>query len=81
MVGHRVQPETRTRPPAGRRYPQRLHRRRLAGAVRPQDDEHLAGGGGQVESVDRGGCPGSVAHSEAGDLDGWHGVADYFEQE
>ena len=61
---------------------ERLDRRRLAGAVGPEHDEHLARGGGQVESVDRGGgAGGSVAHGEAGDLDGWHGVADYFEQE
>ena len=83
VVGHRVQPEhphLARRPGAG--SPRASRPSRLAGAVRPQHDEHLAGCGGQVESVDRGGCAGgSVAHDEAGDLDGWHGVADYFEQE
>ncbi len=61
---------------------QRLDGRRLAGAVGPEHDDHLTGFGGQVDAVDRGRCPGgSVAHGEAGDLDGWHGVAGYFEQE
>ena len=61
---------------------QRLDGRRLAGAVGPEHDEHLTGFGGQVDAVDRGRCPGgAVAHGEAGDLDGWHGVAGYFEQE
>ena len=61
---------------------ERLDGRRLAGAVGPEHDEHLAGRGRQVEAVDRGRCAGGpVAHGEAGDLDGWHGVADYFEQE
>ena len=59
-----------------------LDRRRLAGAVGPEHDEHLARFGGQVDAVDRGRRAGRpVAHGEAGDLDGWHGVADYFEQE
>ena len=70
---------------AGGRPPvalERLDRRRLAGAVGPEHDEHLARRGGQVDAVDRGRRAGrSVAHGEAGDLDGWHGVADYFEQE
>jgi len=35
-----------------------------------------------VQIVDRGGCAGrAVAHGEAGDLDGWHGVAGYFDVE
>ena len=75
----------RTRTCAGGRAPvalERLDGRGLAGAVGPEHDEHLAGFGGQVDAVDRGGCAGgSVAHGEAGDLDGWHGVAGYFEQE
>ena len=83
VVRHWIQPE-HPHPP-GDRAPvalERLHRRRLAGAVRAQHDEHLARGGGQVEPVDGGRrAGGSVAHGEAGDLDGWHGVADYFEQE
>ena len=70
---------------AGGRAPvalERLDRRRLAGAVGPEHDEYLARRGGQVHAVDRGRRAGrSVAHGEAGDLDGWHGVADYFEQE
>ncbi len=61
---------------------QRLDGGRLAGTVGPEHDDHLARFGGKVEAVDRGGCAcGSVAHGEAGDLDGWHGVAGYFEQE
>ena len=61
---------------------ERLDHRRLAGAVGPEHDEHLAQFGGQVDAVDGGGrAGGSVAHGEAGDPDGWHGVAGYFEQE
>ena len=83
VVGDGVEPEDARR--AGDRVAvalERLDGRRLAGAVRPEHDQHLARFGGEVEIVDRGGCPGgSVAHGEAGDLDGWHGVAGYFEQE
>ena len=61
---------------------ERLDRRRLARPVGPEHDEHLAGLGGQVDVVDRGRRAGRpVAHGETGDLDGWHGVAGYFEQE
>ena len=59
-----------------------LDRGGLAGAVRPEHDEHLARGGSQVDAVDSGRCAGgAVAHNEVGDLDGWHGVADYFERQ
>ena len=75
----------RTRTSAGGGAPvalERLDRRGLAGAVGPEHDEHLARLGREVEAVDRGGrAGGAVAHGEAGDLDGWHGVAGYFEQE
>ena len=71
--------------PAGGRAPvalERLDGGRLAGPVRPEHDEHLAAGSGQVDAVDRSRCAGGpVAHGEAGDLDSWHGVAGYFEQE
>ena len=61
---------------------ERLDRRGLARTVGAEHDEHLAGLGAQVQIVDRGGRAGrAVAHGEAGDLDGWHGVAGYFEQE
>ena len=83
MVGLGIEPEHPH--PAGGRAPvalERLDGRRLAGAVRAQHDEHLARRGGQVEAVDRGRrAGGPVAHGEAGDLDSWHGVAGYFEQE
>ena len=83
MVGDGVEPEHAHL--AGGRAAvalERLDGRRLAGAVGPEHDEHLARLGGQVDAVDRGGrAGGSVAHGEAGDLDGWHGVAGYFEQE
>ncbi len=59
---------------------ERLDRRGLAGAVRAEHDEHLAAIGRQVQIVDGGArATGSVAHGEPGDLDGWHGVAGYFE--
>ena len=83
MVGDRV--ETEDPGLAGRRAPvalERLDGRRLAGSVGAEDDEHFARLGGQIETVDRGGrAGGPVAHGEAGDLDSWHGVAGYFEQE
>ena len=59
-----------------------LHRRGLAGPVGAEDDEHLARLRAQVQIVHRGRRAGrAVAHGEAGDLDGSHGVAGYFEQE
>ena len=71
--------------PAGGGAPvalERLDGRRLAGPVGPEHDEHLARLRREVEVVDRGGrAGGPVAHGEAGDLDSWHGVAGYFEQE
>ena len=83
VVGEGVEPEDAHL--AGGRAPvalERLHRRRLAGAVGPEQDEHLAGRRSQVEAVDCGRrARWSVTHGEAADLDGWHGVADYFEQE
>ena len=70
---------------AGGRAPvalERLDGRGLAGPVGPEDDEHLACRRAEVEVVDRGGRAGrSVTHGEAVDLDSWHGVAGYFEQE
>ena len=61
---------------------ERLDRRRLAGTVGAEDDEDLAGVGRQVQVVDRRWrIGGPVAHGEAADLDCWHGVAGYFEQE
>ena len=61
---------------------ERLHRGGLARTVGAEDDEHLARLCAQVQIVHRGRCAGgAVAHGEAGDLDGWHGVAGYFEQE
>ena len=61
---------------------ERLDRRRLARTVGAEHDEHLAGLGREVQIVDRGWRAGRpVAHGEAGDPDGWHGVAGYFEQE
>ena len=83
MVGDRVEPEHPHRATHGAAVAlQRLDRRCLAGPVGPQHDQHLARVGGQVEGVDRGRCAGwSITHGKAGDLDGWHGVAGYFEQE
>ena len=83
MVGNGIESEdpyvARDGPPVAL---ERLDRRRLARPVGPQYDEHLSGLGRQVHAVDRGTSPGrAVAHGEAGDLDGWHGVAGYFEQE
>ena len=83
MVGLRVESED---PHLARRRAavalERLHGGRLAGAVRAEHDQDLAGLGPQVEAVDRGRCAGgAVAHGEAGHLDGGHGVAGYFEAE
>ena len=61
---------------------ERFDRRGLAGTVRAEDDEDLAGIGRQVEIVDRRrSVGGPVAHREATDLDCWHGVAGYFDEE
>ena len=61
---------------------ERLDGRGLARPVGAEDDEHPAGLRTQVQIVDRGGRAGrAVAHGEAGDLDGWHGVAGYFDVE
>ena len=83
VVGHGIEPEHAHLAGGGAPVAlERLDGRRLAGAVGPEHDEHLARRRGQVEAVDRGRRAGrSVTHGEAGDLDGWHGVADYFEQE
>ena len=81
VVADGVEPEDAHR--AGRRPPvtlEGLDRRRLARPVGSEYDEHLAGCGGEVDPVHRGGHPGSVAHGETPDLDGRHGVAGYFEQ-
>ena len=83
MLGEGIQSEdpyvARDGPPVAL---ERLHRRRLARPVGPEYDERLPGLGGQVHAVDRGtGAGRAVAHGEAGDLDGGHGVAGYFEQE
>ena len=83
MVGDRVEPQHPDL--AARRSSvalERLDGRGLARPVRAQDDEHGTGLGAQVQIVDGGGCAGgAVAHGEAGDLDGWHGVAGYFDVE
>ena len=83
VVGDRLQPEHAHL--TGGRAPVALERLDGGGLARPvgaEDDEHLAGLGAQVQIVDRGGCAGrAVAHGEAGDLDGWHGVAGYFDVE
>ncbi len=83
MVGDRVEPEHPHVTGGGAAIAlQRLDGRCLARPVGPEHDQHLTRRGGQVEAVDRGRCAGwSVAHGKAGDLDGWHGVAGYFEQE
>ena len=52
---------------------ERLDRGRLAGAVRPEEGEHLAGLGGERQPVD--GDQVAVPHDEPGDLDGGHGWA------
>ena len=83
MVGHRVEPEHPHHAAGGPPVAlERLDGRGLARPVGAEDDEDLAGLRPQVQLVDRGGRAGrSVAHGEAGDLEGWHGVAGYFEQE
>ena len=83
MVGLRVEPEHAH--PAGHRAAvalERLHGGGLAGAVRAEHNQDLAGLGAQVDPVDGGRrAGGAVAHGEAGHLDGGHGVAGYFEAE
>ena len=83
MVGDRVEPEDPRL--AGDGSPvalEGLDRRGLAGPVGTEDHQHLAGLGGEVHAVDRWGrADRPVAHGEAGDGDGGHGVAGYFEQE
>ena len=83
VVGDRLQPEDAH--VAGGGAPvalERLDRRGLARPVGAEDDEHLARLCAQVQIVHRGWCAGrAVAHGEAGDLDGWHGVAGYFDVE
>ena len=83
MVGDRLQPEDADVTGDGTPVAlEGLHRGGLARAVGAEDDEHLAGLGAQVQIVDRRRCAGrAVAHGEAGDLDGWHGVAGYFDVE
>jgi len=59
-----------------------LDRRGLARAVRTEDDEDFAGVGSEVYPVDRRRyVRAAVAHGEPSDLDGWHGVAGYFDKE
>ncbi len=83
VVGDRAQPEDAHVPGGGTPVAlERLDGRGLARPVGAEDDEHLAGLGAQVQIVDGGGRAGrAVAHGEAGDLDGGHGVAGYFDVE
>ena len=83
MIGHGIEAEHADLAGCGAAVTlERLDRRRLAGAVRAEDDEDFAGVGRQVEVVDGGRCAGRpVAHREAADLDCWHGVAGYLDEE